>query len=424
MPRATADQRGLPVGADRPAVLPGQHRLPEAGARLLRPAGAAQGLHGRRLPGLRVARDGRRLHPADRRLPGRCADGDFEAHRPRPGHGGAGRGARRAPSCERALKLKTPLVGINNRNLRTFEVSLETTLDLLPRRAGRPAAGHRVGHRDAATTCRRMRAAGVHAFLVGEAFMRADEPGRGAGRAVPMRRRAARRSWRAADPADWPVAPGWRPLVDDFFASAGGREAAGLSARAAGRGRGDLSAAAAARAGTDAARRRCASSSSGRTRTTAAARPRGWPSRWRRAWRCRRRCATSSRNCSATWARRRRRFRSRAAAWWSWATHGVLLLNTCLTVEEAQPASHAGRGWEVLTDAVIRQVADGRPPGRVHALGRACPEQAGADRRRPPQGADGQPSVAAVGAAAAGAVHRLRAFRPGARLAGAQQADG
>ncbi|MDM0109055.1 uracil-DNA glycosylase [Variovorax sp. J22R24] len=42
-----------------------------------------------------------------------------------------------------------------------------------------------------------------------------------------------------------------------------------------------------------------------------------------------------------------------------WATHGVLLLNTCLTVEEGQAASHAGRGWEVLTDAVIRRVADG-----------------------------------------------------------------
>lgn len=42
-----------------------------------------------------------------------------------------------------------------------------------------------------------------------------------------------------------------------------------------------------------------------------------------------------------------------------WATHGVLLLNTCLTVEEAQPASHSGRGWEVLTDAVIRYVSDG-----------------------------------------------------------------
>ena len=45
-----------------------------------------------------------------------------------------------------------------------------------------------------------------------------------------------------------------------------------------------------------------------------------------------------------------------------WATHGVLLLNTCLTVEEAQPASHAGRGWEVMTDAVIRHVAAGERP--------------------------------------------------------------
>ena len=45
-----------------------------------------------------------------------------------------------------------------------------------------------------------------------------------------------------------------------------------------------------------------------------------------------------------------------------WATHGVLLLNTCLTVEEAQPASHAGRGWEALTDAVIRHVSAGPKP--------------------------------------------------------------
>ena len=45
-----------------------------------------------------------------------------------------------------------------------------------------------------------------------------------------------------------------------------------------------------------------------------------------------------------------------------WAQNGVLLLNTCLTVEEGQPASHAGRGWERLTDAVIRQVAQGARP--------------------------------------------------------------
>lgn len=46
----------------------------------------------------------------------------------------------------------------------------------------------------------------------------------------------------------------------------------------------------------------------------------------------------------------------------NWATHGVLLLNTCLTVEEGKPASHAGQGWEMLTDSVIRQVSAGDHP--------------------------------------------------------------
>ncbi|RZJ15248.1 MAG: uracil-DNA glycosylase [Acidovorax sp.] len=45
-----------------------------------------------------------------------------------------------------------------------------------------------------------------------------------------------------------------------------------------------------------------------------------------------------------------------------WAKNGVLLLNTGLTVEEGQPASHAGKGWEALTDAVIRHVAEGERP--------------------------------------------------------------
>lgn len=46
----------------------------------------------------------------------------------------------------------------------------------------------------------------------------------------------------------------------------------------------------------------------------------------------------------------------------NWATHGVLLLNTCLTVEEGKPASHAGKGWEVLTDALIGLVSSGKNP--------------------------------------------------------------
>ncbi|TXT35321.1 MAG: uracil-DNA glycosylase [Comamonadaceae bacterium] len=41
-----------------------------------------------------------------------------------------------------------------------------------------------------------------------------------------------------------------------------------------------------------------------------------------------------------------------------WARHGVLLLNTCLTVEEGLPASHSGKGWEALTDAIIKEVSD------------------------------------------------------------------
>ena len=45
-----------------------------------------------------------------------------------------------------------------------------------------------------------------------------------------------------------------------------------------------------------------------------------------------------------------------------WAHQGVLLLNTCLTVEDGAPASHAGKGWEVLTDAVIRHVGASAKP--------------------------------------------------------------
>jgi len=77
---------------------------------------------------------------------------------------------------DRALKLKTPLVGINNRNLRTFEVTLDTTLGLLPRvpddRLLVTESGI-LGRDDV----QRMRAADVHAFLVGEAFMRQPDPG-------------------------------------------------------------------------------------------------------------------------------------------------------------------------------------------------------------------------------------------------------
>jgi len=78
---------------------------------------------------------------------------------------------------ERALRLQTPLVGINNRNLRTFEVSLQTTLDLrqeVPADRLLVTESGILGPEDVRT----LRDAGVHAFLVGEAFMRAPDPGR------------------------------------------------------------------------------------------------------------------------------------------------------------------------------------------------------------------------------------------------------
>ncbi|MDE1999245.1 MAG: indole-3-glycerol phosphate synthase TrpC [Burkholderiales bacterium] len=77
---------------------------------------------------------------------------------------------------DRALRLKTPLVGINNRNLRTFDVTLDTTLGLLDRV---PADRLLVTESGilAPSDVQRMRAANVHAFLVGEAFMRAPDPG-------------------------------------------------------------------------------------------------------------------------------------------------------------------------------------------------------------------------------------------------------
>nr|WP_297380525.1 indole-3-glycerol phosphate synthase TrpC [uncultured Roseateles sp.] len=77
---------------------------------------------------------------------------------------------------ERALRLKTPLVGINNRNLKTFEVTLDTTLGLL---AQVPADRLLVTESGilGPDDVQRMRDAQVHAFLVGEAFMRAPDPG-------------------------------------------------------------------------------------------------------------------------------------------------------------------------------------------------------------------------------------------------------
>jgi len=81
-----------------------------------------------------------------------------------------------AAELGRALQLKTPLIGVNNRNLKTFEVSLDTTLTLR-----RDIPSDRLLVSESGIQSRddvlRLAAAGVNAFLVGESFMRADDPG-------------------------------------------------------------------------------------------------------------------------------------------------------------------------------------------------------------------------------------------------------
>jgi len=81
-----------------------------------------------------------------------------------------------ATELDRALRLATPLVGINNRNLRSFDVSLSTTFDLLPSMPAERLVVTESGIL-APSDVAAMRARGVDAFLVGEAFMRAQDPG-------------------------------------------------------------------------------------------------------------------------------------------------------------------------------------------------------------------------------------------------------
>lgn len=165
----------------------------------------------------------------------------------------------------------------------------------------------------------------------------------------------------SADPADWPVAPGWQALVDDFFASAVGVKLQGFLRERLEAGAVifppqplralELTPPEQVRVvilGQDPYHGR------GQAEGLAFSVAPGVP------------LPPSLRNIFKELQRDLGTppptFPQPGGSLVKWATHGVLLLNTCLTVEEGQAASHAGRGWEVLTDAVIRHVAAGDRP--------------------------------------------------------------
>ena len=161
---------------------------------------------------------------------------------------------------------------------------------------------------------------------------------------------------RSADPSHWPVAPGWQPLVDAFF-----RSAAGLALLHFLRERLD----AGATIFPPEPLRALLLTPPQAVRTVILGQD-PYPGRGQAdglafsvapgvA------CPPSLRNI---FKERQRdlgeappRFPQPGGSLAHWAEQGVLLLNTCLTVEEGRPASHAGRGWELLTDSVIRQVS-------------------------------------------------------------------
>lgn len=173
---------------------------------------------------------------------------------------------------------------------------------------------------------------------------------------APTRREADAQQLRSADPADWRVAPGWQGLVMDFFQSEGGsgllrflrkRLAEGVVVfppqplRAL-----ELTAPESVRVvilGQDPYHGRGQAEGLAFSVAPGVALP---PSLRNIFTELRRDLGTAFPD-----------FPKPGGSLVRWARHGVLLLNTCLTVEEGQPASHSGRGWEALTDAVIAKVS-------------------------------------------------------------------
>jgi uracil-DNA glycosylase len=146
---------------------------------------------------------------------------------------------------------------------------------------------------------------------------------------------------RSADPSAWPVAPGWQPLVDEFFRSAAGQGLLGFLQQRLQAGRVVI-------LGQDPYHGR--GQAEGLAFSVAPGVP--FPPSLRNIFKeLQRDLGTPIPALPQP-----------GGSLVKWAQKGVLLLNTCLTVEEGQPASHSGKGWELLTDAIIRQVSQEAQP--------------------------------------------------------------
>ena len=166
---------------------------------------------------------------------------------------------------------------------------------------------------------------------------------------------------RSAEPAGWPVAPGWRALVDEFFASARGQALLGFLGQRLQAGASifpprplralELTAPEAVRVvilGQDPYHGRGQAEGLAFSVAPGVRLPPSLQNIFKEM----------RRDLGVPFPA----FPQPGGSLVQWAKNGVLLLNTCLTVEEGQAASHAGKGWEPLTDAVIRHVAEGPRP--------------------------------------------------------------
>ena len=174
--RLRRGRRGGALGAHRRGVLPGRRPSSRRGALGLRAAGAAQGLRDRPLPGLRGAGRSAPTASSSSSPPSGTRSSTISRDSPCTSAWTSSWRCTTRPTSNGPAPLEPLPLGINNRDLRTFETTLDTTLALIERiPAGRTVITESGIHTRADVA--RLRAAGVHGFLVGEAFMRAERPG-------------------------------------------------------------------------------------------------------------------------------------------------------------------------------------------------------------------------------------------------------